>query len=185
MIRIPAAPPGSGGNGISGVIAVDHSTATATVTAFNFIGTGVGVTTGGGTATVSIAAGGGGAHQLLQTLQGQSLGAGATFYFTIGLATANASEAARQTPFVLNGAMSNLGITTNATVPATNSIILTARLNGTATPLTIVLDAGAVAGYYANNTVSVTTTAGALFSLESNNLTATNIGVKGFGISYG
>lgn len=113
------------------------------------------------TATINIAVS---PPVLASTMANGTINTG-TAYWAIGFNTAS-TEVARQVPLVRDGILSGLGIYVNNQIPATSSVIVTARLNGATSALRILIPAGSAAGYYSNTSTSVTVTAGTLYSTE-------------------
>lgn len=92
--------------------------------------------------------------------------AAVTRYMGFAVANFSATEGPRQYFFSRAGTLRNLRVKTTTAQPGTGTLVITVRINGAATILTLTVAAGAAAGTFTDLVNAPTFAAGDLVSLE-------------------
>ena len=95
-----------------------------------------------------------------------SANAGATLYSTFGSDKNSSTEARNQCVVPISGTFSNLYVRLRTSQPADNSLVITLRVNGSSTALTVTIPANSAAGNYTDLTHSVSFSAGDLVGVQ-------------------
>lgn len=114
-----------------------------------------------------------------------TVGAALTQYGSIGSSNFTNSENSKGMVITDAGIIRNFYISTRLTQPATGTLTLTIRKNGSDTPLQIVIPAGAAAAVFSDVTHSASVGAGDLLTFSVVNSSATDVSAAVVAVSFG
>lgn len=114
-----------------------------------------------------------------------TIAAASTQYSSIGSSNFANLEATKGMVITDAGIIRNFYITTRLSQPATGTLTLTIRKNGSDTPLQIVVPAGASAGVFSDITHSASASPGDVFTFSATNSSATDVSCAVVAVSFG